>query len=97
MHNLIFDFGVFPLASLNAYDDLMADYLPPFIQFGAQIGGLVAEQVQLVQHTFNLQRTFIELASRSAKPTNDAELLAMLKPKSDLICQIQVRCNSISK
>ncbi|XP_075589851.1 LOW QUALITY PROTEIN: adenylyl cyclase-associated protein 1 [Dermatophagoides farinae] len=76
-------------ASLNAFDDLMACQLQPFIQFSGQIGGLVQEQARLTMESFKEQRKFIEMASQMAKPANDVQLMQLLKPISQLITQIQ--------
>lgn len=78
------------IMSIQAFDDLLNEALAPFVQLGAQIGGLVGEQVMLVKQAFDMQRGFIEYASRAAKPANDQELLKLLKPTSNLIIKIQV-------
>ncbi|KPM02181.1 adenylyl cyclase-associated protein 1-like protein, partial [Sarcoptes scabiei] len=75
--------------SLNGFDDLLASNLIPFQQCSNQIGGLVQEQSRLVGEAFKEQRKFIEMASQSAKPSNDNELMNLLKPISQLITQIQ--------
>lgn len=74
---------------MNAFDDLMACQLQPFIQFSGQIGGLVQEQARLTMESFKEQRKFIEMASQMAKPANDVQLMQLLKPISQLITQIQ--------
>lgn len=78
------------MASLNAFDDLLGSYLTPFIQLSGQIGGLVQEQANLLLSAFNEQRKFIEMASQSAKPSSNQELMTLLMPISHLISQIQV-------
>lgn len=79
------------MASLNAFDDLLASYLTPFIQLSGQIGGLVQEQANLLLSAFNEQRKFIEMASQSSKPSNNQELMTLLMPISHLVSQIQVQ------
>ena len=75
---------------MNEFDNVLADTLAPFIALSNQIGGLVQEQAALVNESFRVQRAFVEMASKSAKPATDAELMALLKPTSDLISRIQV-------
>lgn len=74
---------------MNAFEDLVANHLQPFIQFSGQIGGLVQEQARLTMEAFKEQRKFIEMASQMAKPSNDAQLMQLLQPISQLITQIQ--------
>lgn len=76
--------------SIQAFDDLLNDSLVPVVQLGLQIGDLVAQQNALVKQAFDMQRSFIEYASKSEKPASDQALMTLLKPTSDLIVKIQV-------
>ena len=77
-------------ASINEFQNLLSDYIPELIKKGQKIGGLVENQTKLVAMAFDRQLEFVRTASISAKPSSDAEFMAMLKPMSDLITQAQV-------
>ncbi|KAH9402032.1 F-actin-capping protein subunit alpha [Tyrophagus putrescentiae] len=76
------------MASMMEFDDLLAASLVPFIALSAQIGGPVQEQATLLAEAFRQQRSFIEMAGKSAKPATDGELLQLLQPLNSLASAI---------
>ena len=90
--------SLFPLfsASMMEFDDLLAASLVPFIELSAQIGGPVQEQATLLAEAFRQQRSFIEMAGKSAKPATDGELLQLLQPLNSLASAIHVSRGSSS-
>ena len=89
----IYGFSIQFSASINEFQDILSDYMPQLIQRSQQIGGLVENQTKLAGAAFDRQLEFIRTASISAKPSSDAQLMAMLKPMSDCITAAQVCAN----
>ncbi|CAH0561795.1 unnamed protein product [Brassicogethes aeneus] len=75
--------------SVMGFTDIMQGPFAQYIQISKQIGGDVGQQSQLVQQAFNAQLAYLQLASQSAKPANQNDLMSLLKPTSDQISAIQ--------
>lgn len=77
--------------ALAEFEEIVGDCFARYVSLSKQIGGLVAEQAELVAKAIEEQRRFLQLCSESRKP-DDGRLMAVLKPTSDLIAAIQVYC-----
>lgn len=75
--------------SVQAFSDIIQSILPQYLQFSKQIGGDVAQHSDLVQRAFNNQLQFLQIASQSGKPSNQNDIINLLKPTSDSIIAIQ--------
>ncbi|OQR75449.1 adenylyl cyclase-associated protein 1-like [Tropilaelaps mercedesae] len=75
-------------AFVAAYDEIVSGPFADYLCLSSQIGGEVAEHAFMVEACFKLQRTFIQAASKSKKPSTE-ELMTLLKPQSDSIQSIQ--------
>lgn len=75
--------------SVQAFTEITQSSLAQYLQFSRQIGGDVAQQSNLVQTAFNNQIHFLQIASQSGKPTNQNDIMSLLKPTSDSIIAIQ--------
>jgi adenylyl cyclase-associated protein len=71
-----------------AFDDLLSDAFVTYVSLSAKIGGAVKTHSDMVSKAVQTQRQFLVLAAKSRKP-NDATLVALLKPTSEQITQIQ--------
>jgi len=73
--------------SLDAFDEVIAAQLKPLVELSSKIGGLVNDQVKLLNEAINAQRNVLVTASKAKKP--DANTLQqILKPVSDLLMKI---------
>lgn len=74
--------------SVNAYEDIILGALANYLDLSKKIGGDVAEQSDLAEKAFNVQFTFLRVASESSAPSNN-DLQKLLKPTSDQIAAVQ--------
>lgn len=74
--------------SVNAYEDIILGSFANFLALSNKIGGDVAAQAELVKKAFDVQFSFVRVASESSSPSNN-DLQSLLKPTSDQIAAIQ--------
>ena len=75
-------------AFVSAFDEIVSGPFADYTKLSNQIGGDVAKHAEMVDAALKLQRSFVQLASRSRKPGTD-QLMALLKPQSEQIQKIQ--------
>lgn len=75
--------------SVLGFQDILQGPFAQYLQISQQIGGDVGEHSQLVQKAFNAQLAYLQLASQSAQPANQNDLMNLLKPTSDSINAVQ--------
>ncbi|CAH1964453.1 unnamed protein product [Acanthoscelides obtectus] len=75
--------------SFSAFNDILQGPFAQYLQYSRKIGGDVAQHSQLVERAFHTQLQFLQIASQSAKPANQNDLMNLLKPTSDSIMAIQ--------
>ncbi|KAJ8980718.1 hypothetical protein NQ317_019213 [Molorchus minor] len=75
--------------SVVGFTDIVQGPLALYLQYSLKIGGDVAQHSQIVQQAFNAQLQFLQLASQSGKPSNQNDLINLLRPTSDCISNIQ--------
>ncbi|CAG2110694.1 unnamed protein product [Medioppia subpectinata] len=74
--------------SVVAFEDLLNETFVNYASLSAKIGGAVKTHADMVSKAVAIQRQFLVLAAKSRKPA-DAALIALLKPTSEQIQQIQ--------
>jgi len=74
-------------AAVSAFDALVSGSFTKFLSLSKTIGGDVATIATLVNQAFTAERTFIQMASTSKKPS-DKELVSLLSPISNKITEI---------
>jgi len=74
-------------AAVSAFDALVSGSFTKFLSLSKTIGGDVATIATLVNQAFTAERTFIQMASTSKKPS-DKELISLLSPISNKITEI---------
>jgi len=72
---------------VQEYEDLINQYITPYVELSKKIAPEVAQQAELVLKAVHAQRDFLKVASTSKKPA-DAVLQKAIKPTSDLMGQI---------
>lgn len=75
--------------SVLGYTDILQGSLAQYLQFSKKIGADVAQHSDLVNRAFNNQLQFLQIATQSAKPANQNDVMNLLKPTSDSIAAIQ--------
>lgn len=75
--------------SVQGFTDISQGPLHDYLHFSQLVGGDVAQHSTLVQHAFQTQLQFLQLASQSGKPSNQNDIMNLLKPTSDSIISIQ--------
>lgn len=75
--------------SVQGFTDILQGPVAQYLQSSKQIGGDVCQHSDLVQRAFNTQLQFLQFASQSGKPTNQNDIINLLKPTSDSIVAIQ--------
>nr|CAI5849151.1 unnamed protein product [Callosobruchus analis] len=75
--------------SFMGFNDILQGPFAQYLQYSRKIGGDVAQHSQLVERAFHTQLQFLQTASQSGKPTNQNDLMNLLKPTSDSIIAIQ--------
>jgi len=74
-------------ASVQEYEDLISQYINPYVELSSKIGDDVFEQAQLVLNAVNAQRDFLKIAASSKKPS-DSVFANLFKSTSDLCQQV---------
>jgi len=74
-------------AAVTAFDSLVSGSFAKFLSLSKTVGGDVATIANLVNQAFTAERTFIQMASTSKKPS-DKELMSLLSPISNKISEI---------
>lgn len=75
--------------SVQGFADIIQGPLAQYLQISLSIGDDVAAHSKLVQQAFNAQLQYLQIASQSAQPTNQNDIMNLLKPTSDQINAIQ--------
>nr|CAH7752374.1 unnamed protein product [Callosobruchus chinensis] len=75
--------------SFMGFNDILQGPFAQYLQYSRKIGGDVAQHSQLVERAFHTQLQFLQIAGQSGKPTNQNDLMNLLKPTSDSIIAIQ--------
>lgn len=76
------------MSSVAEFEDLVDSYLAEYLKLSAVIGGLVADQANLVAQAIEEEKKIINLANQCRKPT-DAQLQNLIKPLASKITEIQ--------
>ncbi|KAK9365882.1 adenylate cyclase associated N terminal-domain-containing protein [Lipomyces kononenkoae] len=67
--------------SLKEYDELIADYVAPFVELSKGIDPLVEEQAKYIATAFDAEREFLRIVSKSKKPAPSSPvLMELFKP-----------------
>ncbi|XP_018495592.1 adenylyl cyclase-associated protein 1 [Galendromus occidentalis] len=75
-------------AFVSAFDEIVSGPFVTYMKLSNQIGSDVAKHAEMVDAALKLQRNFVQVASKSKKPSTD-QLMALLKPQSEAIQKIQ--------
>jgi len=74
-------------AFVQEFEDLISQYITPYVDLSAKIGDDVHEQAKLVLNAVNAQRDLLKVAASSKKPS-DAAFGKLFQPTADLCQQI---------
>jgi adenylyl cyclase-associated protein len=74
-------------ASVTDYEDLIGQFITPYVEHSKKIDPVVANQAELVLKAVHSQRDFLKVAAACKKPADDA-LSKLIKPTSDLMGEI---------
>ena len=73
--------------AVTGFDEIINGPFKNFVSLSNQIGGDVATQVAMVSQAFNLERSFVALASKSKQPS-DGDMAKLLAPTANKISEI---------
>lgn len=74
--------------SVAAFGNIIQGPLSQYLQFSAKIGGDVAIHSKLVEKAFRAQSEFLTIASRSAAPSSQSDIMKLLEPTSAQIMAV---------
>jgi adenylyl cyclase-associated protein len=69
-------------ASVQEYEDLVNQFIAPYVSVSQTIGAEVAQQAEFVLNAVNAQKEFLRVAAGHKKPS-DSVLQALIKPTAD--------------
>jgi len=76
--------------SVEEYDSMViGGKLKKYLDLSAKIGGDVADHAKLVQRAFQIQRQFLDTASKHKSPKPDV-FQKVIKPMGDKVQEVQV-------
>ena len=75
--------------SINAYDDLLANFLKPFLTTSSEIGGDVKSISDLVDQAFQYERSFLLEASKCVKPADLQAFYGLFSKKIEAVQEVR--------